>query len=129
MYAIVRLMKRLSTLLVPLLLLVSFSAKAFVPVGMMLDVRSYFMGGDLVTICSSAGDLPWRLVQFDHDDESMDRMAEGRCPYAALDVPASIADVQPPTMHNLGSAFYSKAAADLIKTLIERPAARAPPTA
>lgn len=120
-------MIRRSKLLLPLLLLISFSAKAFVPVGMMLDVRSYMMGGDLITICASAGDLPWRLVDFDHDDESMDRMAEGRCPYAALDVPASISDVQSPNTHSLGAAFYSKTTVDLIKILIERPAARAPP--
>ncbi len=121
-------MTRLPTLLLPALLLISFSAKAFVPVGMMLDVRSYMLGGNLVTICSSAGDLPWRLVNFDHDDDmSMDRMAEVRCPYAALDVPASIEDIKPPRTHSLGQAFYSRPVADLIKILIARPSARGPP--
>lgn len=109
------------------LLLTAFSARAFVPVGMMLDVRSYMMGGNLVTICSSAGDLPWRLVEFDHDDNTMDQMPESRCPYAALDAPTSIGDVQAPALTLLGHTFYSALETDLIKSLIERRAARAPP--
>lgn len=109
------------------MLLVAFSAKAFVPVGMMLDVRSYLMGGNLVTICSSAGDLPWQMVTFDHDDGMMDGMPEERCPYAALDAHASVGDVKTPNAVVLGHAFYSALTADLIKILIERSDARAPP--
>ncbi len=109
------------------LLLVAFSSKAFVPVGMMLDVRSYMMGGNLVTICSAAGDLPWQMVTFDHDDGMMDDMPEERCPYASLDAPANMGDVKSPSIVVLGHAFYSPITADLIKTLIERSDARAPP--
>lgn len=111
------------------LLLVAFSAKAFVPVGMMLDIKSYMMGGNLVTICASAGELPWQLVHFDHDDGMMDQMPKERCPYAALDTPASVDNVLAPGAATLGHAFYSPVTTDLIKILIERPAARAPPTA
>ena len=111
------------------LLLVAFSAKAFVPVGMMLDVKSFMSGGNLVTICASAGELPWQLVHFDHDDGLMDQMPEERCPYAALDTPASVGDVLAPNAATLGHAYYSPVTADLIKTLIERRAARAPPMA
>lgn len=109
------------------LLLSTFSVRAFVPVGMMLDVRSYMMGGNLVTICSSAGELPWRLVEFDHDDNAMDQMPEPRCPYAALDAPASLGDVKAAALIVIGYTFYSALETDLIKSLIERRAARAPP--
>lgn len=109
-------------------LLIAFSGKAFVPVGMMLDVRSYLMGGNLVTICSSAGDLPWLLVEFDHDD-MMGQMPQDQCPYAALDTPADIADVKAPSPIMLGHAVYSAATSDLIRILIARPSARAPPAA
>lgn len=109
------------------LLLFAFSAKAFVPVGMMLDIKSYMLGGNLVTICSSAGELPWQLVTFDHDDEMMDQMPEERCPYAALDTPASVAEVQAPNAAFLGQVYYSPIATDLIKILIARADARAPP--
>lgn len=121
------LMTRASKSILMVLLLTAFSARAFVPVGMMLDVRSYLMGGDLVTICSSAGDLPWRLVEFDHDDNTMDQMPESRCPYAALDAPASVGGMQAPALIIHGHAFYSALETDLFKSLIERRAARAPP--
>lgn len=121
------LMTRASKSILCVLLLTAFSARAFVPVGMMLDVRSFLMGGDLVTICSSAGDLPWRLVEFDHDDNTMDQMPEPRCPYAALDVPASMGNALAPALIVLGHTFYSALETDLIKSLIERRAARAPP--
>lgn len=111
------------------LLLVAFSAKAFVPVGMMLDVQSFMKGGNLVTICASAGELPWQLVHFDHDDGMMDQMPEDRCPYAAQDTPTSIGEVLAPNAATLGHTYYSPVTTDLIKILIERPAARAPPLA
>lgn len=84
-------MQRLPKTLWPLLLL-SLSLKAFVPVGMMVDVGSYLRGGNLVIFCSSAGDLPWLPIQFDHDDEMMDGMEDSRCPYAALHTPTQLGE-------------------------------------
>lgn len=78
--------------ILPALLLIAFSAKAFVPVGMMLDVKSFVQGGDLVTICPSVGELPWITEFTDHSGHHMagvDENADARCPYAALDAPAS----------------------------------------
>ncbi len=87
-------MKSILRSLLPAILLIAFSAKAFVPVGMMLDVKSFVRGGDLVTICPSVGELPWMTAFTDHSGHHMagvDENADARCPYAALDVPASIA--------------------------------------
>lgn len=110
-----------------LLLLLSLSLKAFVPVGMMVDISSYLRGGNLVIFCSSAGDLPWMPVQFDHDDEMMDGMDDGRCPYAALHTPAQVDDAAVVPMdfsrethsHVSWQAFYQKTT--------HRRSARAPP--
>lgn len=120
-------MRRLRKLLWPMLLL-SLSLKAFVPVGMMVDIASYMRGGNLVIFCSSAGDLPWMPIQFDHDDEIMDGMDDGRCPYAALHTPTQL-DTDTFKAVTLGAelyafvspqAFYSKSA--------HRRGARGPPS-
>lgn len=86
-------MSTIRAILLPTLLLIAFSAKALVPVGMMLDVKSFVRGGDLVTICPSVGELPWMTEFTDHSGHHMagvDENADARCPYAAIDAPAAL---------------------------------------
>lgn len=123
-------MKSILRSLLPALLLLAFSAKAFVPVGMMLDVKSFVRGGDLMTICPSVGELPWMTQFTDHSGHHMagvDENADARCPYAALDAPTAFdaPDIiwlflQPEYEHAvLPSGQY--------RSIVFKPSARAPP--
>lgn len=114
--------------LLPALLLLAFTAKAFVPVGMMLNVRSYMIDGVLVTICSSAGDLPWMPVHSDYDSMN-DGAPNDRCPMAGPDAAIAFDVAVGPAPPFLPAEYRRASSADLLKTLIEKPAARAPPIA
>jgi hypothetical protein len=110
-------------------LMLALSAKAFVPNGMMLDTASFVHGGNLVTICPSVGRLPWMLIHFDHDHDSMDQMASKRCPYAALDIPVSYTAIPTASLVQSQQHFEPLQADSLYRNLIEKRSARAPPVA
>ncbi|WP_262694085.1 hypothetical protein [Kordiimonas aquimaris] len=112
------------------LLLIAFSAKAFVPTGMMLDVQSFVRGGDLVTICPSVGELPWMTAYIDHSGHEMagiDENANERCPYAALDAPANIPTIDKPPVYAALQYAIIRAYTDQYRNIILRRTARAPP--
>jgi len=109
----------------------AFSQKALVPVGMMLDVKSFVHGGELVTICPSVGELPWMTGYIDHSGHDMagvDENADARCPYAALDAPAAID--APETHDKILLILYGLAISpsDQYRSAVFRRPARAPPT-
>lgn len=123
-------MKSILRSLWPVLLLIAFSAKAFVPIGMMLDVKSFVRGGDLVTICPSVGELPWMTAFTDHSGHHMagvDENADARCPYAALDAPTAFD--APDILVIFHSQIYqlTVSPSDQYRSIVLKRAARAPP--
>jgi len=114
-----------------MLLLVAFLPKAAVPVGMMLDIKSFAQGGDLVTICPSVGELPWMTRYVDHSGHDMagvDENADARCPFAALDAPVAIASPEPHHILLIGAYEPFVSLPDQHRSAVLKPAARAPPT-
>lgn len=112
------------------LLLLAFSAKAFVPTGMMLDVSSFMNGGSLVTICPSVGELPWMTAYADHSNHEMigvDQNASERCPYAALDAPANVPTLDTPPEYSALEYTILRAYTDQYKNIVLKRTARAPP--
>ncbi len=109
-------------------LFVSFSARASVTDGMMLDIGSFLNGESLVRICASAGELPWLPVHFDHDDETMDQMDRMKCPYSALDAPIQLADLEflPSEFGPASNAAEHAATLSMLRIL--RATARGPPS-
>ena len=110
------------------ILFVSFSARASVTDGMMLDIGSFLNGGSLVRICASAGELPWMPVQFDHDDATMDQMDRMKCPYSALDAPIQLVDLEFLPKDFGPASKTSELAATLRMLRILRATARGPPS-
>ncbi len=119
-------MKRPLLKLLPALLLIAFTAKAFVPIGMMFNVRSYMIDGVLVTICSSAGDLPWMPVHASYDGME-DGAPNERCPMAGPDAPVVFDISLPPAPMQVRAGHGLSLTSDLTTIRIEKRAARGPP--